>query len=113
LFELPLHSIIIAAASLAAIPVAHDLVFMLLEFEQRLISGLLGGQSLGQGDWRISGLGEMSESLFHFFDRSNPKCPGARIPGIAGSGFGLIDCLGLGVADDGGVILVRGKLVFA
>ena len=66
---------------------------------------------LGFGVWVhhmfATGLPQMSESFFHFFNSRRPKALGPGIASVARSRFGLIDRLGLRVAHNGSVLLVR------
>ena len=73
LFELPLHLLLAAAATaLAPIAIAHDLEFMLLQLEQRLVGGLLGGESFGESYRGISRFFEAREGGFYLLSCGGP-----------------------------------------
>ena len=95
LLELPLHLLLAAAAALTLALRAGDLIFVLLKFEQGLVSSLFGSQRFPERHGRIGRLGEVSERLFHFLHGRGPERGAARVVLPSQGGLRLVKRLGL------------------
>ena len=94
LLELALHLLLASAATLlVAALIAHDLVLVLLQLQQRLIGRLLGRQGLGEGRWRVRGSPKALDGFLHFQPRGGPQGRRARILLLFRRGLRLLEGL--------------------